>query len=213
MDSNTIRIERLRAGQAAEAGDLLASSHSSYPSFRHLFPDEHVRRRVLRSFMTAAARDASVHARAMIACDDDGIVGVALWMPPATFPMSARRKARMTPGLLRAALVARGSFPAFVRVGTVLERAHPGGPSWYLQALGVHPRAQRGGIGRQLVLPALALADEAGLACHLHTSDPANIAYYQRFGFEVSHPAIQVFANGPDYIGMTRPPAGQRSGG
>jgi ribosomal protein S18 acetylase RimI-like enzyme len=222
MNTNTIRIERLSAGRAAEAGDLLASSHFSYPSFRHLFPgrgsaeapprdprdtefvDAPVRQRVLRVFMTAAARDAAVHAHALIACDDEGILGVALWMPPGTFPMSARRKARMTPALLRTASVAPRSFPAFTRVGIVLERAHPGDESWYLQALGVHPRAQRRGIGRQLMLPVLALADESGSACHLHTSDPANVAYYQRFGFEVSQPAIQVFANGPNYIGMTR---------
>ena len=204
MDSRTIRIERIAPSRAAEAGDLLASSHSSYPSFRHLFPDANVRRRVLRAFMTAAARDAAIHAHALAARDDQGILGVALWMPPATFPMSAGRKARMTPALLRAVFVARGSFPAFARVGVILERTHPGDQSWYLQALGVHPRAQRRGIGRQLVLPALALADQAGLACHLHTSDPANIAYYQRFGFEVSQPAIAVFANGPTYIGMTR---------
>jgi ribosomal protein S18 acetylase RimI-like enzyme len=212
MDTETICIERLHAGRAAEAGDLLASSHSSYPSFRHLFADAHVRQRVLRSFMTAAARDAAIHAHALIACDDQGICGVALWMPPGTFPMSALRKARMTPALLRAAWVARRSFPAFTRVGTALERAHPGDASWYLQALGVHPRAQRRGIGRQLMLPVLALADESGSACHLHTSDPANIAYYQRFGFEVSQPAIRVLAKGPDYVGMTRPQGGQAPG-
>jgi ribosomal protein S18 acetylase RimI-like enzyme len=212
MDSSAIYLDQLQLSRASEAGALLAASHADYPSFQHLFPDGDVRRRVLRSFMTAAARDAAIHAHAMIARDDDGILGVALWMPPGTFPMSARRKARMTPALLRAALVARGAFPAFTRVGIILERAHPGGPSWYLQALGVHPRAQRRGVGRQLVSPALALADEAGLACHLHTSDPANIAYYQRFGFEVSQPAIQVFANGPHYIGMTRPPAGVPNG-
>ena len=213
MDSKAIRIERLQPGRAVEAGDLLASSHSEYPSFRHLFPDAHVRRRVLRAFMADAARDAAAHAHALTAFDDGGMLGVALWMPPGSFPLSAGRKLRMAPALLRAARAARGAFPAFTRVGMILERAHPGDQSWYLQALGVHPRAQRRGVGRQLVLPVLALADQAGLACHLHTSDPANIAYYQRFGFEVSQPAIEVFANGPHYIGMTRPPSRTGSAG
>ena len=66
-------------------------------------------------------------------------------------------------------------------------------------------RAQRRGVGRRLLSPTLALADESGLPCHLHTSDTA---YYGRFGFEVSQPAIEVFAHGPHYIGMTRPPHG-----
>jgi hypothetical protein len=53
---------------------------------------------------------------------------------------------------------------------------------------------------------ALDLADEAQLPCHLFTSDPANEDYYRRFGFTVTQPAIRVFANGPHYLGMTRPP-------
>src|SRR5215212_7785 len=81
-----IRIDVLSPHLASEAGDLLAASHADYPSFTHLFPDPPRRRRVLRPFMSAAARDAALHARAMAASDDNGIVGVALWMPPGTFP-------------------------------------------------------------------------------------------------------------------------------
>src|SRR5919112_4033539 len=144
-----IRIDTLSPDLASEAGDLLAASHADYPSFRHLFPDPHRRSRVLRPFMSAAARDAAVHARAMAAYEDNGrIVGVALWMPPGTFPLSFWRKARMAPVLLQAALSARGAFPAFARVGAILEKVHPRDRSWYLQAMGVHPRAQRRGVGR-----------------------------------------------------------------
>lgn len=206
-----VRIGAISPGLASEAGDLLAASHADYPSFTHLFPDPSRRRRVLRPFMSAAARDAALHARAIAAYDDGGIIGVALWMPPGTFPLSFGRKARMAPALVRAALSARGAFPAFARVGAILEKAHPRESSWYLQAMGVHPRAQRRGVGRRLLTPTLALADESALPCHLHTSDPANIAYYERFGFEVSQPAIEVFAHGPHYIGMTRLPRTLRS--
>jgi ribosomal protein S18 acetylase RimI-like enzyme len=83
--------------------------------------------------------------------------------------------------------------------------AHPSETSWYLQAMSVHPRAQRRGVGTRLMTPALALADETNLPCYLQTSDPANIDYYRRFGFEVTQPAIKTFRGGPDYIGMTRP--------
>ncbi len=205
MEGKPIRIDRLRPTQAAQAGDLLTASHAEYPSFRHLFPDSATRHRVLRLFMTAAAGDATAHGRALVAHDDHGLLGVALWMPPGSYPLSLGRKLRMTPALLRVALVARSAFLAFARVGATLEQAYSDSRAWYLQALGVHPRAQRRGVGRQLLAPVLALADEAGLACHLHTADPANIAYYRRFGFAVSQPAVQVFANGPYYIGMTRP--------
>jgi ribosomal protein S18 acetylase RimI-like enzyme len=202
----TAQVEHLRPGQAALAGELLAASHHDYPAFRHLFPDPETRRRVLRPFMAAAARDAARLEHSVLARDAEGVLGVALWMPPGTFPLSWTRKARMAPCLLQAMVAAGRAFPAFARVGAALEAAHPAGRAWYLQALGVHPRAQRRGVGGQLMAGALQLADAAGLPCHLHTSDPANVDYYRRFGFEVSQPAIHVPGGGPDYLGMTRPP-------
>jgi ribosomal protein S18 acetylase RimI-like enzyme len=201
----TIRVDRLAPAQAHEAGDVIAASHADYPGFRHVFPDRVVRQAVLRAFMAATARDAALHAHALIAHDGDGALGVALWLPPGTFPLSGRRKARMTPALIRAALAAPESFRDFVRVGSALGKAHPAEPSWYLQALGVHPRAQRRGVGKLLMAPALALADESSLPCYLQTSDLAHIEYYGRFGFHVAQPAIAVFPDGPVYIGMVRP--------
>lgn len=201
-----MRIQPLQASRAAEAGDVLAASHADYPAFRHLFPDAVRRRRVVRPFMTAAARDAATHARAVVADDDDGMLGVALWMPPGAFPLSVGRKARMTPGLLRVMVAAGRSSLAFARVGATLERDHPSESVWYLQALGVRPRGQRRGVGTQLMTPVLALADETGVACHLHTSDTANVGYYERFGFEVTSPVVEVFPDGPPYVGMTRRP-------
>jgi ribosomal protein S18 acetylase RimI-like enzyme len=202
----TVYVEQLRPAQAAAAGNLLAASHHDYPAFRYLFPDPAVRGRVLRPFMAATARDAARMGHSVLARDDKGLLGVALWMPPSTFPLSAIRKARMTPALLRAAIAAGRAFAPFARSGAALEAAHPPGPAWYLQALGVHPRAQRRGVGKRLMARALELADEARLPCHLFTSDPANEDYYRRFGFTVTQPAIRVFGNGPYYLGMTRPP-------
>jgi ribosomal protein S18 acetylase RimI-like enzyme len=207
-----MHIHALPASRAPEAGDVLAASHADYPGFRHLFPDPERRRRVVRPFMTATARDAAAHARALVADDDDGMLGVALWMPPGAFPLSAGRKARMAPALLPVILAAGRAFPAFARVGAALERDHPAEPAWYLQAMGVHPRAQRRGVGTQLITPVLALADDTGVACHLHTSDTANVEYYARFGFEVRRPAIPVFADGPTYVGMIRAPRGSGPG-
>jgi GNAT superfamily N-acetyltransferase len=202
-----VRVDRLTSARAHEAGLLLAASHAHYPGFARLFPDPDVRQRILRTFMPAAARDSARYGHALIAHDNDGVLGVALWMPPGTFPLTGLRKMRMTPALTRAALVARRSMRPFARVGAALEAAHPSGASWYLQAMGIHPRAQRRGVGTRLMEPGLTLADEAGLPCYLQTSDPANVGYYQRFGFEVVQPAIEPFPAGPTYIGMNRPPA------
>ena len=186
---------------------MLAASHGDYPAFRVEFPDPIVRRRFLLPFQTAAVRDAVSHSHALGAFLGVHLAGVSLWEPPGSFPLSAMRKARMTPGLIRAALVARGAFPRFARSGAALERAMPPGPVWYLLVLGVHPDAHRRGVGSALLAAGLALVDADGLPCHLHTSDPANLDYYQRWGFELTQPAFHAGTGGPTYYGMTRPAA------
>jgi ribosomal protein S18 acetylase RimI-like enzyme len=206
----SLRIEPLRAADAASAGRLLAASHRDYPAFRVEFPDPRVRNRVLVPFQTAAARDAVVHGSAVGAFLDGHLAGVALWQPPGRFPLSPLRKARMTPALLRAAVAAPRAFPQFARSGAALERSFPDEPVWYLQALGVHPDAQRRGVGAALLTAGLAVIDADHATCHLHTSDPANLEYYQRWGFQLAQPAFPAGAGGPTYYGMTRP-ASERS--
>ena len=74
-------------------------------------------------------------------------------------------------------------------------------------AIGVQPNAQRRGVGGALLAAGFAVVDADHLPCHLHTSDPANIDYYQRWEFELSQPAFTAGSRGPTYYGMTRPAA------
>jgi len=210
---NAVEVSPLLVGDATAAGRLLAASHGEYPAFRQLFPDPAVRVRVLRPFLTTAARDTARNGHGLVARVDHGLVGVALWMPPGRFPPSPLRKARMAPALARAASTARGGFPRFARTGAALERSLPDRPGWYLQALGVHPGAQRRGVGTALLAAGLTAVGRTGLPCHLHTSDPANVDYYRRWGFELTRPAIRTGPAGPAYFGMSRSAAGSAAKG
>ena len=128
-----------------------------------------------------------------------------MWQPPGRFPLTPLRKARMTPALLRAAIAAPRAFRQFARSGAALEQVFPDELVWYLQALGVHPDAQRRGVGGALLSAGLAVVDADHTACHLHTSDPLNVEYYRRWGFQLTQPAFPAGAGGPTYYGMTRP--------
>jgi ribosomal protein S18 acetylase RimI-like enzyme len=200
-----LRVNQLGPSHAGAAGVLLAASHHDYPAFRVEFPDPRVRHRVLLPFQTAAARDVAIYGRLLGAYLDDHLVGVALWQPPGGFPLSPSRKARMTPALLRVALAAPRAFPRFPRSGAALERAFPDEPVWYLETLGIHPNAQRRGVGGALLAAGLAIVDADHVACHLHTSDEANLGYYGRWGFELTYPGFPAGPGGPTYYGMTRP--------
>jgi GNAT superfamily N-acetyltransferase len=73
-------------------------------------------------------------------------------------------------------------------------------------ALSVRPECQRRGLGSALVEPILDRADRDALPCWLETFDPANVAFYQRFGFEVIDPALPAIPGGPPLTTMRRPP-------
>ncbi len=198
----------LTRGRARAAGDALAASHAEYPAFRHVFPDRRLRDRALRPFFTATVADAIPFEAVYAAVDGQRVLGAAAWLPPGAFPWSAWRKAKATPAFLRVMAADPRSFPAFVRLGASAERAHPAEPHWFLEVLGIRPDAQRQGWGSRLVQPALERADAAGVPCALETSDPANAAYYQRFGFVVVDGALALVPGGPTHVAMRRPARG-----
>jgi ribosomal protein S18 acetylase RimI-like enzyme len=203
-----VAIDALRRQHTRVAAEVLAESHHDYPIFRHLFPDSDRRRRALRGFFRGVVRDACRLGASHAAAGAGGaLLGVAVWLPPGTYPWSALRKLRAVPALLRVALVAPGSASDFARTGANTERAHPAEPHWYLEVLGVRPEAQGLGVGTQLLGLGLARAERAGLPCYLETARRQNVGYYARFGFEVVDDALALVPSGPTHWAMWRPPA------
>jgi len=199
-----MRVMTAGTESASAAGQMLAASHADYPAFRHLLADPEQRQRFLLPFMTGAARDVARNGTMLVAVDVGEILGVALWLPPGAWPASWRRKLRMLPSLLKAMAIAGRRAPMWARTGKALDVRANGRPCWYLQALGVSPTAQRGGVGTALMRPILERADKEDVECRLHTSDPRNITYYQRFGFTVGEPMAPMFDGGPSYLEMVR---------
>jgi ribosomal protein S18 acetylase RimI-like enzyme len=197
---------RLRRGQHRQAADTLVASHANYPAFRHIFPDPRSRIRALRPFFAATVRDAIPFGGVYAETDTDAMAAVAVWLPPGAFPWTVARQARATPTLMRTMIAAPRSFPTFARLGSNAARAHPVEPHWYLVVLGVHPDHQGHGHGSRLVVAGLHHADRDNTACYLETSDPANVAFYQRFGFTVVDHALHLVPNGPTHVAMHRPP-------
>jgi ribosomal protein S18 acetylase RimI-like enzyme len=204
-----LHVETVGPASAAAAAGVLCRSHAEYPAFRHLFPDPVRRQRVLRPFLTGTARDVARHGRLDVARIDGRIAGAALWMPPGAWPASPGRKVRMTPALTVALLAAGRRARPWLRTGAALEADTDDG--WYLIALGIAPPAQRRGAGRRLLTPVLTRADADGAAAGLHTSDPANVAFYRRAGFQVTRQLGELFPGGPAYLSMHRPPRPQPS--
>jgi GNAT superfamily N-acetyltransferase len=116
----------------------------------------------------------------------DPAVGAAVWLLPAeasVYNAEAKAKAEF----LVAALGAAG-WDAYRRIIDFMRpraAAAVATTAWYLSIVGVTPSAQGRGIGKRLIEPTLADADDAAVDCYLETFDRRNPGFYQRLGFYV----------------------------
>jgi Acetyltransferases len=85
---------------------------------------------------------------------------------------------------------------------------HPHEPHWYLPIIGVDPPHQGRGLGEQLMAHALARCDADRLPAYLESSNPRNLSFYQRHGFEALG-RIQV-GSSPTLVPMLRRPQARR---
>lgn len=190
-----------------QAARPLAESHFDDPGMTAFFPDPAVRPRALREVFGLTVADAVPFGQVHVAAAEEGrIVGTAAWLPPGAFPpQGARRGLRSLPYLARIFRLSPRTFRLFMAFSMAAARQARGQGAWFLAGLGVDPAAQRTGIGAGLLQPVLAQADAADQPCLLNTQNEANLAYYRRFGFEVTVDAWRA-GNGPVCWTMRRPP-------
>jgi len=67
-----------------------------------------------------------------------------------------------------------------------MEQHHTHEKHWYLAFIGVDPARQGEGLGSLVLRKRLETCDAEGLHAYLESSNPANVPFYQRHGFEVT---------------------------
>ena len=108
-----------------------------------------------------------------------GFSGAALWLPPGVDPDHDELQALIERSVPESRKEAMGE--AFEQMGA----SHPDEPHWYLPLIGVDPSEQGQGLGSVLMEHANTVFDRNGMLAYLESSNPRNIAFYQRHGFEV----------------------------
>lgn len=128
----------------------------------------------------------------------DRYSGVALWYPPGVEP-------DLDPVIdLMLQSITEAELPEVFSVFKQVEHFHPTYPHWYLPFIGVEPSAQGQGYGSALLKPVLEQCDRDQIPAYLESSNPANLSFYERFGFEVLG-KIQAGAS-PTIVPMIRYP-------
>jgi GNAT superfamily N-acetyltransferase len=111
---------------------------------------------------------------------EDG-TGGAIWQPVDKWKVPPADLLRALPALVRAF---RGRLPAMVGALNAIERQHPAEPHYYLEVLGTRKDRQSKGVGSAVMEAMLERCDREGLPAYLESSNPRNIPFYARHGFE-----------------------------
>jgi ribosomal protein S18 acetylase RimI-like enzyme len=197
----------VRPARRDEIGALartLGAAFQDDPVMEWLWPDPHRRALGLpRLFATQTRHQHFVTGAVEIARDPSGAIGgAALWDAPGAWKPSIWRELCMFPQLARA-------FGGRLRGGKelvdLMTEVHPDEPHWYLATIGTDPERRGHGFGQTLLGARLEHCDREGIPAYLESSKHANIAYYERFGFEVTG-TITLPGGGPDMWLMWRTP-------
>jgi GNAT superfamily N-acetyltransferase len=175
----------LRGGALDEAVGVAVRAFDDDPFFSYLFPKPAHRHRSVARLHHAVLVSLAKLATTRSAVLGGRVVGVAVWVPPGSWPYPASVQLRSALGYARAFLPDLGALGRAAQMVRSVEHAHPRTPQWYLQLLMVDPDVQRQGIGGRLQAPELETCDRDGVPAWVETQKEENLAYYGRFGFEV----------------------------
>jgi ribosomal protein S18 acetylase RimI-like enzyme len=205
--AGSFEVSPLTDRQVEVAAGQLARAFFDYPLWTWLIPDEARRAKLLPLSALVSVRWGVLMRETYIT---DPAAGIAIWMPPDA------HDGDLDPDGSRTGWheFERQAGPWIVeRLEAMSAEQRPrrddaaaGQPYWYLPWLGVDPRAQRSGAGSALLAAMFVRTDAASVACILETEKAANVPYYERHGFSVSHEGV-VPLGGPPYWTMIRRPA------
>ena len=198
-----VAIRRATVEDRSLAADALASAFSEDPLFAWVVgpaaPLEDRLRIFFDSFIKANLRR-SDH---LVYVADDGS-GAAIWQPVDKWKVPPMDLLRSVPAILRAF---RARVPAMLGALAAIEKVHPMEPHYYLEMLGTRRDRQSKGIGSGVMSVVLDRCDGEGLPAYLESSNPRNIPFYARHGFQVRE-EVSCGKGAPVVTTMWREPRG-----
>lgn len=189
------RVRVMTEADADPAAQTVVLAFAADPMARWTWPHAHqylaAMPRLVRALAGRGFSDGSAF------CTDD-YAGAALWLSPGVHPdeeeLGAVIESTVAPSLAAETEAVFGQMAKY----------HPTEPHWFLPLIGVDPAHQGEGQGDALMAYALAQCDSDRAPAYLESSNPRNISFYRRHGFEPLG-AIQV-GSSPTVVPMLRRP-------
>jgi len=181
----------------------LASAFSEDPLFRWIAGPKAPLEDRMRVFFDAFLKINLAKPDHLVFVSNDG-TGAAVWQPVGKWKVANSELVRALPAMMRAF---RTRIPAMMGALTAIEKAHPTEPHYYLEVLGTRKDRQSKGIGSAVINAVLERCDEEGVPAYLESSNPRNVPFYARHGFEVRE-ELSVGKGAPTATLMWREPRG-----
>jgi ribosomal protein S18 acetylase RimI-like enzyme len=198
-----IETRPARRTDVAAVARVLGLAFYDDPVICWLQPNPGKRRAALPGFFGALARHHFLAGGGVeLAASEAGAGAAALWDPPGRWVQAPREQIAMVPAVVRAF---RGRLGIARALSEEMKANHPEEPHWYLAMIGSDPRVRGAGFGNALLRSRLDRCDAEGAPAYLESSNPDNIGYYHRFGFEVTG-EIAMPGGGPPLWPMWRQP-------
>ena len=191
----------LRVASPQDWGDVVAILVSAFyddPTWSWAFPNPSLRaeqhRRLWGLFVEGAMRYPLVWLT-------PGNTATSVWIPPNGTDLSEEQEAALEPTIVE--MLGADASPVIHAV-ELFDRAHPREvPHFYLSLLGTSAAHRGRGYGLALLAENLRRIDEAGMPAYLEASNPANVALYERKGFEVRG-SFKLPGDGPEVFRIWR---------
>jgi ribosomal protein S18 acetylase RimI-like enzyme len=202
----TIHARPAHKTDISELSHALGRAFYDDPVSEWIMPDARTRTANLRRFFATVTRHHHLAGGGVEVASDGSTIGAAaLWDPPGRWKQSSQEQLMMLPSFL---LGFGFRLSVGRKLGDLLNRMkqqHPEEPHWYLAVLGSDTSVRGKGYGHALMRSRLDRIDAEHAPAYLESSKYQNIAYYQRFGFEVTG-EIVLPDGGPTLWPMWRAP-------
>jgi ribosomal protein S18 acetylase RimI-like enzyme len=198
-----ITVRQAQRTDVRAGSQVLGRAFLDDPVMRWMLPDADLRRRKLHRLFDAVIRHRHLaNGACEIASDGGQVVGAALWDPPGKWRHTRAEELRQMPPLL---LAFGGALRKGLGAAELMKKAHPEQPHWYLAVIGSDPAVRGKGFGQALMRSRLDRCDAEYAPAYLESSNPDNVPYYERFGFEVTG-ELTLPGHGPSLWPMWRQP-------
>ncbi|GAA1125192.1 hypothetical protein GCM10009630_23840 [Kribbella jejuensis] len=192
-----MKVREATEADVDAAVDTLTQALLDYPMTRACLDPDGYLERLTQYHRLFVAGIGLPHGRVWVT---DDVSAVAIWFPP---DMPAKVFA---PHAEEFKQLAGSRADLTAEYGQAIALFHPRTPAWLLALAAVHPDRQRQGLGHAVISPGLAMADAANSPTFVETQDPANVGFYESFGFTVIA-ELELPHSGPMHYALYRPAA------